>query len=233
MHRRGHRGYRDVVRFDQVRLARAELCGWAQRVSLVLTWHDQLARPRAKFSKASGKSHDASLFAPHRRHAAQERRTYSRCVPSHLRSALGYRDRGLLPRAVRQYPPQPRPGEQVVEGRLQDCRCVPSQVRLRRVPDQGFLGAGYSHHRHDGQRRSSVSTLRESRWTSWWNWGIPMQLRCFPGECKAAEVDAREQPSLEYTDVLYRSRKWAIARSSVLARERVPLGLEHVPLCRR
>jgi len=60
-----------------------------------------------------------------------------------------------------------------------------------------------------------------------------MQLRCFPGECKAAEVDAREQPSLEYTDVLYRSRKWAIARSSVLARERVPLGLEHVPLCRR
>ena len=29
--------------------------------------------------------------------------------------------------------------------------------------------------------------------------GIRMQLRCFPGECKAAEVDAREQPCLEYT----------------------------------
>ena len=42
MHRRGHRGYRDVVRFDQVRLARAELCGWALRVSLVLTWHDHV-----------------------------------------------------------------------------------------------------------------------------------------------------------------------------------------------
>jgi hypothetical protein len=52
-----------------------------------------------------------------------------------------------------------------------------------------------------------------------------MQLRCFPGECKAAEVGAREQPCLEYTHVLLRSRKWAPARSQVLARERVPLGL--------
>ena len=58
---------------------------------------------------------------------------------SHLRSALGYRDRGLLPRAVRQDPPQPRPGEQVVEGRLQACRCVPSRVRLRRVPGHGHV----------------------------------------------------------------------------------------------
>jgi len=49
--------------------------------------------------------------------------------------------------------------------------------------------------RPTGQRRSSVSTLRESRWTSWCTRCEPrMLLRCSPGECKAAEVDAREQP---------------------------------------
>ena len=32
-------------------------------------------------------------------------------------------------------PPQPRPGEQVVEGRLQACRCVPSQFDLDAFPD--------------------------------------------------------------------------------------------------
>ena len=55
-----------------------------------------------------------------------------------------------------------------------------------------------------------------------------MPLRCSPGECKTAEVDAREQPCLECAHVLYRSPKWTIARSPVLARERVPLGLGHV-----
>ena len=130
-------------------------------------------------------------------------------------------------------PAQPRPGEQVVEGRLQACRCVPSQVRLRRVPDMASW-----------ERSTLIIDLLDNDEAL----SLPyervvgllggtaeyrMQLRCFPGECKAAEVDAREQPSLEYTDVLYRSRKWTIARSSVLARERVPLGLEHVPLCSR
>ena len=44
----------------------------------------------------------------------------------------------------------------------------PLQVRLRRVPGHAFLDvAGSSHHAHVGQRRSSVSALRESRWTSW------------------------------------------------------------------
>ena len=38
-------------------------------------------------------------------------------------------------------PAKPRAGEQVVEGRLQACRCVPSQVRLRRVPAHGVTGA--------------------------------------------------------------------------------------------
>ena len=89
------------------------------------------------------KSHDTPTLAPAPpHHATQERHTDARCVPSHLRSALGYRDRGVLPRAVRQDPPQPRSGEQVVEGRLQACRCVPSQVRLRRVPGHGLLGRG-------------------------------------------------------------------------------------------
>ena len=53
MHRRGHRGYRDVVRFDQVRLARAELCGWALRVRLVLTWHDHVRNFRELQAKAT------------------------------------------------------------------------------------------------------------------------------------------------------------------------------------
>ena len=34
---------------------------------------------------------------------------------------------------------------------------------------------------------------------------LRMQLRCYAGECKAAEVDAREQPCLEYMHVLLRS----------------------------
>ena len=37
-----------------------------------------------------------------------------------------------------------------------------------------------------------------------------MPLRCYAGECKTAEVDAREQPCLEGGHVLYRSRKWTL-----------------------
>jgi len=51
-----------------------------------------------------------------------------------------------------------------------------------------------------------------------------MFIRCYTGECKAAEVDAREQPCLGYMDVLLRSPSWTLARSQVLARKRVPLG---------
>ena len=43
----------------------------------------------------------------------------------------------------------------------------PLRFDFERVPGHAFLDAESSHHRHDGQRRSSVSTLRESRWTSW------------------------------------------------------------------
>ena len=50
-----------------------------------------------------------------------------------------------------------------------------------------------------------------------------MQLRCSPGECKAAEVGASERPYLECKHVRLRSHKWTLARSPVLARERVPL----------
>ena len=102
------------------------------------------------FSRASSKSHDASLFDPHRHHAAQERRICARCVPSNLRSALGYRDRGLLPRAVRQDPRQPRGGEQVVEGRLKACRRVPSQVRLQHPTAHILWFADSSRHTPDG-----------------------------------------------------------------------------------
>jgi hypothetical protein len=68
---------------------------------------------------------------------------------------------------MRQNPPQPRSGEQVVEGRLQACRCVPSQVRLGRVPAHAFWEVESLHHTPVGQRRSSVSTPRESRRISW------------------------------------------------------------------
>jgi len=161
-------------------------------------WRAKIGFFEIKVKASAWRSHDASLSSPHRHHAAQERHTNARCVPSHLRSALGYRDRGLLPRAMRQDPRQPRGGEQVVEGRLQACRCVPSLVRLRRVPGHGCRHVAYSCHRPVGQRRSPVSTLRESRWTSWYYvLGKSMQPRCSPGECKTAEVDARAQPCLE------------------------------------
>ena len=151
----------------------------------------------------SEKSHDASLFAPHRHHAAQERRTCARCVPSNLRSALGYRDGGVLPRAVRQDPPQPRGGEQVVEGRLQACRCVPSQVRLRRGSRQWTEGTRVtmSLSMMDNDEALSlpyervVGLLGEAAERR-------MRIRCSPGECKTAEVGAREQPCLECGHVL-------------------------------
>ena len=103
---------------------------------MVLTWHDHGKISCLKcFFESSRQSHDASLFAPHRRHAAQERRTrkldaYQPTFNPHLDIATVVfshvqcvKTRHSLAR-----------GEQVVEGRLQACRCVPSQVRLRRVP---------------------------------------------------------------------------------------------------
>ena len=56
-------------------------------------------------------------------------------------------------------------------------------------------------------------------------------------EYKTAEVGARKQTwnsvslglvSLELGHVLFRSHEWTLARSQVLARERVPLEREHV-----
>ena len=78
-----------------------------------------------------------SLSPSRRHHFDLERHVGTRYEQPDLRSALGYRDRGVLPRAVRQDPRQPRRGQQAVAGGLQACRCVPSRVRLRRVPGHG------------------------------------------------------------------------------------------------
>ena len=177
----------------------------------------------------SEKSHDASLSSPHRHHAAQERHTDARCVPSHLRSALGYRDRGLLPRAVRQDPRQPRGGEQVVEGRLQACRCVPSQVRLRRVPDMATEESRSIPYACWTTTKLCLCPTRESL-----DFLVKlrivrrMQPRCSPGECKAAEVDASEQPCLECTHVLLRSHYMDNCPLSSTCTRTGALGTRHV-----
>ena len=124
------------------------------------------------FFKSPRKSHDdaerqLSSLAFARDRVDPKRHVGTRYDPSRLRSRPERRDRGVLPRSVRQDPRQPRAGEQVVEARLQACRRVPSQVRLRRVPGHGFWDAEYSCLTPAGQRRSSVSALRESRRTSW------------------------------------------------------------------
>ena len=96
------------------------------------------------FRSRKSKSHDAQKASPlafARDHVDPERHVDIRVLDdpaADLRSRPRYRYRGLLPRAMRQDPPQPRAGEQVVEGRLQACRCVPSHVRLRRVPAGAF-----------------------------------------------------------------------------------------------
>ena len=43
----------------------------------------------------------------------------------------------------------------------------PREFDFDAFPDMAYCDAQYSCHRPAGQRRSSVSTLRESRWTSW------------------------------------------------------------------
>ena len=64
------------------------------------------------------KSHEAesSPLSLARDHVDPKRHVGTRYEPPDLRSALRHRYRGLLPRAVRQDPPQPRSGEQNMEG---------------------------------------------------------------------------------------------------------------------
>ena len=92
-----------------------------------------------------------SLSPSRRRHLDLERHVGTRYEATDLRSRPGRRDFGVLPRAVRQDPRQPRAGEQNMERRLQDCRCVPSQVQLRRVTAHVCLEAE-SYHTPVGQR---------------------------------------------------------------------------------
>ena len=116
----------------------------------------------------------------------------------------------------------------------------PLEVRLRRVLAHTFIPNGlvsfYHIHIHDGQRRSPVSTLRESRWTSWELEELARLNVCnyaaLQGSVRLLKWDASERPYLECKHVRLRSHKWTLARSPVLARERVPLVVRHVLLRR-